>query len=318
LFNLVQTFDAAVADMTITMDRASHVDFTSPYAATEIAMVVPLRDQRSGNFTWFFFLKPLSSGLWLVSAAFCFFTGFVVWSIERNENGQFGAEVEITPSNQGKLMTVSNQAGTKGKLTPSNQVGTLFYFGFSTLFFAHREKLTSNLSRLVVVVWVFVVLILQSSYTASLTSMLTVPLVEPTIANYNALLRGIEKVGIMNNSFTGKALIQSGFPQSRIKRYATARSFQEALLNGSIGAIVNETPYFNIFLKTYSNNFTMTDQRNMTGGFGFAFPKGSSYVTDLSHAILNLTESNEIGRSSASGSAIPTTAIHNSHPTDSA
>ncbi|KAM0913366.1 hypothetical protein ACQ4PT_012220 [Festuca glaucescens] len=289
------TFDAAVADMTITADRAAHVDFTLPYMSTDIAMVVPLRDQRSGNFTWFFFLKPLSSSLWLVSAAFFLFTGFVVWAIEHHNNGEFGAEVELTPSNRGKL-TPSNKAGTKGKLTPSNQAGTLVYFGFSTLVFAHREKLTSNLSRLVVVVWVFVVLILQSSYTASLTSMLTVPQVEPTIADYRALLRGTDMVGVMNNSFTGKALTQSGFPQARIMRYATARSFQEALLNGSIGAIVNETPYFNMFLGTYNDNFTMTNQRNMTGGFGFAFPKGSPYVTDLSQAILKLTESNEINR----------------------
>uniref|UniRef100_A0ACD6AGC0 Uncharacterized protein n=1 Tax=Avena sativa TaxID=4498 RepID=A0ACD6AGC0_AVESA len=289
------TFDAVVADMTITADRAAHVDFTLPYMSSDIAMVVPLRDQRGGNFTWFFFLKPLSSGLWLVSAAFFLFTGFVVWAIEHRDNGEFGAEVEITPSNKGKL-TPTNQAGTKGKLTPSNQVGTLVYFGFSTLVFSHREKLTSNLSRLVVIVWVFVVLILQSSYTASLTSMLTVPRVEPTIVDYLALLRGTEKVGIMNNSFTGEALTRSGFPQARIMRYSTARSFQEALLNKSIGAVVNETPYFNIFLKTYSDNFTMTDQRNMTGGLGFAFPKGSPYVMDLSRAIMNLTESDEINK----------------------
>uniref|UniRef100_A0ACD5Y1V0 Uncharacterized protein n=1 Tax=Avena sativa TaxID=4498 RepID=A0ACD5Y1V0_AVESA len=265
--------------MTITADRAAHVDFTLPYMSSDIAMVVPLRDQRGGNSTWFFFL----------------FTGFVVWVIEHRDNGEFGAEVEITPSNKGKL-TPTNQAGTKGKLTPSNQVGTLVYFGYSTLVFAHREKLTSNLSRLVVIVWVFVVLILQSSYTASLTSMLTVPQVEPAIADYLALLRGTEKVGIMNNSFTSEALTGSGFPQARIMRYSTARSFQEALLNKSIGAIVNETPYFSIFLKTYNDNFTMTGQRNMTGGFGFAFPKGSPYVTDLSRAIMKLTESDEINR----------------------
>ncbi|CAM0951462.1 unnamed protein product [Alopecurus aequalis] len=289
-FLRLETFDAAVADMTITALRAESVDFTLPYMSTDIAMVVPLRDQRS--FPWFFFLKPLSDDLWLVSAAFFLFTGLVVWAIEHNDNGDFGAEVELTPSNKAKL--TPNQDGTKGKLTPFNQVGTLVYFGFSTLVFAHRENLTSNLSRLVVVVWVFVVLILQSSYTASLTSMFTVPRVEPTIADYGALLRSAEKVGIMNNSFTGEALNQSGFPQDRIVRYSTARDFQEALLNGSIGAIVNETPYFKMFLKTYSDNFTMTDQRNMTGGFGFAFPKGSPYVTDLSQAILKLTESNEI------------------------
>jgi ABC-type amino acid transport substrate-binding protein len=88
--------------------------------------------------------------------------------------------------------------------------------------------------------------------------MLTVPQVELAIADYGALLRGTEKVGIMNNSFTGQALKQSGFPQDRIVRYPNARSFLDALLNGSIGAIVNETPYFQMFLTTYSKKNSAT------------------------------------------------------------
>lgn len=71
------------------------------------------------------------------------------------------------------------------------QVGIMFSFSYSTLVFAHskciyvvlmyclllyninckrmfaEEKLINNLSRLVVVVWIFVVLIQQSSYMAS-------------------------------------------------------------------------------------------------------------------------------------------------------
>lgn len=262
------TFDAAVADITMTADRSLYVDFTLPYAGTAIAMVVPVRDQRSSKRTWIF-LKPLRYDLWLVSAAFFLFTGFVVWAIEHRRNEDFRGP-------------------------PLYQVGTLLYFGFSTLVFAHRENLKSNLSRFAVLVWVFVVLILQSSYTASLTSMLTVPQLEPTVADYGALLRSTENVGIMNNSFMKMAMTKSGFPPARIVRYPNATSFHEALLNGSIGAIVNETPYLKIFLKTYGSNFTMTPQLNRTGGFGFAFPKGSPYVTDLSKAILKLTESDEM------------------------
>ncbi|KAF7065614.1 hypothetical protein CFC21_071702 [Triticum aestivum] len=265
------TYDALVADMTITAKRSEHVDFTMPFIATSITMIVPLRDQRSSNkWTWVF-LKPLRYDLWLVSAAFFIFTGSVVWAIERRDNERFGG-------------------------TQSNQAGTMLYFGFSTLVFTHNEKLKSNLSRVVVVVWVFVVLILQSSYTASLTSLLTVPQVGPTIPDYRALLLGTEKVGILNNSFTPQVINQSGLPQDRVVRYRNAESFQEALLNGSIGAVIDETPYLNIFLQTYRDNFTVTGQANMTSGFAFAFPRGSPYVTDLSQAILNLTESGEMNR----------------------
>lgn len=131
------------------------------------------------------------------------------------------------------------------------------------------ENLKSNLSRFVVVVWVFVVLILQSSYTASLTSMLTVPQLEPAIGDFASLWRGTDKVGIMNNSFMRAAMNKSGFPQSRLEPYQATQGFHEALLNGTIGAIVDETPYLRVFLKSYCDNFTRTAQSNKTGGFGF-------------------------------------------------
>ncbi|KAL6656051.1 hypothetical protein ACP70R_006877 [Stipagrostis hirtigluma subsp. patula] len=261
-------YDAAVADITITADRSQHVDFTLPYMSSGISMVVPMRDQRSKRAAWVF-LKPLRYDLWLVSFAFFLFTGFAVWAIEHRVNEEFRGP-------------------------PSYQIGTLLYFGFSTLVFAHRENLKSNLSRFAVVVWVFVVLILQSSYTASLTSMLTVPQLEPAIGDYAALWRATEKVGIMNNSFMRGAMTKSGFPSARLVSYRATQSFHQALLDGTIGAIVDETPYLRLFLKAYCDNFTMTAQTNKTGGFGFAFPKGSPYVADLSRAILNLTESDEM------------------------
>nr|TKW33259.1 hypothetical protein SEVIR_2G221800v2 [Setaria viridis] len=260
-------FDAAVADITITANRSQHVDFTLPYMTSGIAMVVPMRDQRS-NRAWVF-LKPLRYDLWLVSFVFLIFTGFVVWAVEHRVNREFRGP-------------------------PSYQIGTLLYFGFSTLYFAHNKELKSNLSRFVVVVWVFVVLILQSSYTASLTSMLTVPQLEPAIGDYASLWHGAGRVGIMNNSFMRASMTRSGFPQSRLVPYRATQSFHEALLNGTIGAVVDEAPYLRLFLKAYCDNFTKTAQTNKTGGFGFAFPKGSPYVADLSRAILNLTESDEM------------------------
>ena len=88
------------------------VDFTLPYTVSGVSMVVPLRDQHSKN-AWIF-LKPLTADLWLVSAAFFVFTGAVVWALEHRRNAEF----------QG---------------TPGQQLGTVFYFSFSTLVFAHSE-----------------------------------------------------------------------------------------------------------------------------------------------------------------------------------
>ncbi|XVF32039.1 hypothetical protein REPUB_Repub17cG0047300 [Reevesia pubescens] len=141
----LKNYDAVVGDTTIFASRFSYVDFTLPYTDLGIGMVAP---KTSKNSMWIF-LKPLSGDLWTTTAALFIFTGLVVWLIESPINSEF----------QGSA---------------SKQVGTILWSSFSTLVFAPNEKLLSNLSKFVVIVWVFVVLILSSSYTATLTSMLTI------------------------------------------------------------------------------------------------------------------------------------------------
>ncbi|KAF9623210.1 hypothetical protein IFM89_000051 [Coptis chinensis] len=48
------------------------------------------------------------------------------------------------------------------------------WFSFSTLIFSHRQSTVITLGHFVLLIWIFVVLIINSSYTASLTSILTV------------------------------------------------------------------------------------------------------------------------------------------------
>ena len=70
------------------------------------------------------------------------------------------------------------------------------------------ERIVSNLGRFVVIVWCFVVLILTQSYTASLTSMLTVQQIQPT--DLSELLKKNEKVACQDGSFT-KNIRRVGF-----------------------------------------------------------------------------------------------------------
>ncbi|XP_020083452.1 glutamate receptor 2.7-like [Ananas comosus] len=261
------SYDAAVADITITANRSHQVDFTLPYMASGVSMVVAVRDERS---TIWVFIKPLKQDLWLVSAAFFILTGAVVWALEHRINDEFRGP-------------------------PSNQLGTVFYFSLSTLVFAHRENVASNLSKFVVVIWVFVVLILQSSYTASLTSMLTVQKLKPAFVGFDDLKNSGKNVGYLQDSFVKGVLLNRGFDESRLVSFKSPQQYEEALSNGTVAAIVDEIPYLKlVFLKKYCSNYTMVGQLNKTGGFGFAFPKGSPLVSDLSRAILNITESNEV------------------------
>lgn len=190
------------------------------------------------------FLEPLTAKLWLTTGAFFLLTGFTVWFIEHRVNQDF-------------------RGG------PANQMGSIFYFAFSTLVFAHRERLVSNLSRLVVITWVFVVLILQQSYTASLTSKLTVEQLQATVTNIEQVIKAGKNVGYLDDSFMPGLLKRLGVNESKIISLSSPDDYNEALSNGTVAAVVDEIPYLKVFLKKYSKNYTMVGPTYRTDGFGF-------------------------------------------------
>nr|CAD1825570.1 unnamed protein product [Ananas comosus var. bracteatus] len=260
-------FRCVVGDITIIANRSLYVDFTLPYSESGVSMVVPIKDQRHKD-AWTF-LEPLTANLWLATGAFFVYTGFVVWFIEHRSNEEF-----------------------RGR--PAQQLGSVFYFSFSTLVFAHRERIVNNSSRFVVIIWVFVVLILQQSYTASLTSILTVQQLQPTVTDLDQLIRSGSYIGYLNASFMPGLLSRLNVDQSKLIAYDSPAEYNEGLSNGSVAAIIDEIPYLRVFLSNYSNNYTMIGPIAKVDGFGFAFPIGSPLVPDLNRAILTVTESKKM------------------------
>ncbi|WMV34949.1 hypothetical protein MTR67_028334 [Solanum verrucosum] len=166
----------------------------------------------------------------------------------------------------------------------------IFWFSFSTLVFAHRERVTSNLTRFVLIVWVFVVMVLTSSYTASLTSMLTVQQLPPTITNLNDLIKNGEYVGYQEGSFVVNFLLRMQFDSSKLRSYSTLEEYNDALSrgskNGGVAAIIDELPYLTLFLNKYCRKYIMVGQNYTTNDFGLAFLKDSHLVPDVSSAVL--------------------------------
>ncbi|KAK1620597.1 hypothetical protein QYE76_026114 [Lolium multiflorum] len=275
LVNLVRDkkVDIAVGDITITASRLEAVDFTMPFTESGWSMVVAARQDPAASM-WIF-LQPLTASLWLASLAFFCFTGFVVWVIEHRVNPEFRG-------------------------TPTQQFGLIFYFAFSTLVFSHKEKLESNLSRFVVIIWVFVVLILTSSYTASLTSMLTVQKLQPKVADVTELQRRGHYIGYQEGTFIEPFLRKMGFDERKMKKYSTAEEYAEALSkgsgNGGVDAVFDEVPYLKLFLSQYCDGYMMQGPVYKTDGFGFVFPRGSPMVGDVSRGIMKLAEVDETAR----------------------
>ncbi|CAM8889333.1 unnamed protein product [Rhodiola kirilowii] len=260
-------FDAVVGDVTIVANRSLYVDFTLPYTESGVTMIVPIKDDSTKN-AWVF-LKPLTPKLWITSLSFFIFIGFVVWVLEHRTNEDFRGP-------------------------PLYQIGTMFWFSFSTMVNAHREKVVSNLARFVMIVWVFVVLILIQTYTASLTSMLTVQKLQPTITDVNELrIRG-DKVGYKKGTFMLNFLKEMKFEESKLVPYKSVEELEAVFSHRRVAAVFDEIPYMRLFLGKHCSEYAMVGPIYKTDGFGFVFPKGSPLAPDVSRAILNVTQGDKM------------------------
>lgn len=123
-------------------------------------------------------------------------------------------------------------------------------------------------------IWCFVVLILTQSYTATLTSMLTVQELRPTVRHMDELRKNrAMNVGYQKGSFARGKLKQLGFEESRLKIYNSPEEMHELFLkksrNGGIDAAFDEVPYVNLFMTKYYKEYTIIEPRYKADGFGF-------------------------------------------------
>ncbi|XP_023770460.1 glutamate receptor 3.5 [Lactuca sativa] len=266
-------YDAAVGDVTIITNRTRIVDFTQPYMESGLVIVVPVKKSKTSPWA---FLQPFTIEMWLVTGGFFLLVGFVVWILEHRLNHEFRGP-------------------------PSQQIITIFWFSFSTMFFSHRENTVSTLGRLVLLLWLFVVLIINSSYTASLTSILTVQQLTSGIEGLDGMLASNEPIGVQDGSFAYNYLIQElNVAESRIRSLKDSEDYLNALRLGpklgGVAAIVDELPYIELFMSYTKCEFRIVGQEFTKSGWGFAFQRDSPLALDLSTAILQLSENGELQR----------------------
>ncbi|XVE94391.1 hypothetical protein REPUB_Repub02eG0004600 [Reevesia pubescens] len=274
LVNKITTgdFDAVVGDIAIVTNRTKIVDFTQPYVSSGLVIVAPFKKQNTGAWA---FLQPFSARMWIVTGSFFLVVGIVVWILEHRINDDFRGP-------------------------PKRQLITILWFSFSTLFFAHRENTMSTLGRLVLLIWLFVVLIINSSYTASLTSILTVQQLSSPINGIESLTTSDEPVGYQVGSFAEHYLSEElNISRSRLVALGSPEEYAVALKRGpkkgGVAAVVDERPYIELFLSSQCN-FRIVGQEFTKSGWGFAFPRDSPLALDLSTAILALAENGDLQR----------------------
>ncbi|KAA0043456.1 glutamate receptor 3.7-like [Cucumis melo var. makuwa] len=260
-------FDAAVGDIAIVTNRTRIVDFSQPFASTGLVIVAPIKNSKSNAWV---FLKPFTVEMWCVTSASFFMIGAVIWLLEHRVNDDFRGP----PKRQ--LMTISD---------------------FTTQI--TEEATVSPLGRMVMVVWLFLLMVITSSYTASLTSILTVQQLSSPIKGLDDLITNEQPIGYQVGSFAYSYLTESLYvPRSRLVSLGSPEEYEAALLKGpfrkgGVAAIVDELPYMELFLSG-RNDFGMIGQPFTKSGWGFAFQRGSPLAVDMSTAILKLSENGKL------------------------
>lgn len=151
--------DAVVAALTITSEREEILDFTHPFYHSGLGIAVPT--QATGG--WKAVVRQLFSmrlaGAIAALAAVLFLVGLIVWTLERKKNAeQFGGKT-------------------------ADGLGAAFWWAavtMTTVGYGDKTPRTFG-GRLVSLVWMFASLLLISSFTAAITSALTVSQLETGI-----------------------------------------------------------------------------------------------------------------------------------------
>lgn len=262
-------YDAVVGDIAIVTNRTKIADFSQPFASSSLVIVAPINSSKSNAWV---FLKPFSADMWCIIVASFMMIGVVIWILEHRVNDDFRGP-------------------------PKRQLVTMFMFSLSTLFKTNNNTV-SSLSKMVLIVWLFLLMVITASYTASLTSILTVEQLSSPITGIDSLIASNWPIGYQVGSFAYSYLTDNLYvSSSRLVSLGSPEEYAVALRNGPSGggvaAIVDELPYVELFLSK-ETDFGIIGQPFTRSSWGFAFQRESPLALDMSTAILKLAESGEL------------------------
>lgn len=115
----------------------------------------------------------------------------------------------------------------------------------------------------------------MQSYTASLSSILTLGQLQASYPSVSDLQRKGENVGYPTASFVLNLMVDNlKFDRSKLKECNRTEDYRDALdkgtHNGGVAVIFDEIPYIKVFLNKYGTKYyRMVGPHYHTAGFGF-------------------------------------------------
>jgi len=253
------SLDAAVAAITVTSDRERVMDFTHPFYTTGLGIAV----SAWGGPPWLAVLRRVLSWQFLtvigLLALVLMSVGLLVWLFERRKNSeQFG----------GKAV---------------DGIGSAFWWSAVTMTtVGYGDKAPRTFAgRVVGLIWMFAAIIIISSFTAAITSALTVSQLGSSIRGPSDL-PGVRVAAVAGS--TGVQYLNQR--QINFQEYPDALGALQALAAGRADAVVYDAPILKYLAKekfadavsVLPNTFTRQD-------YAIAVPQGSSLRETLNRVL---------------------------------
>ena len=257
------SLDAAVAAMTVTYEREEKVDFSHPFYTTGLGIATLVGKKNP----WFYtlqrfvslnFLKVILSLMFLL-----FVVGGLVWWFEKKKNPeQFGGDI-------------------------SNGLGSGFWWSavtMTTVGYGDKSPVSVG-GRIVALVWMFTAIIIISSFTAAITSSLTVSQLEPLVKGTDDLPK--VRVGSISNTTSGDYLEDHHIFYTA---FDTPSKGLAALKKEEIDAFVYDKPILRYLVsREYQGILNVLPKSFFEQDYAIALPQGSKLREPINRVLLRAT-----------------------------